>query len=73
MKTKFKVELKIKGVDELKTFENVKEIFIENNFLIIATDLGKNKDKLDPIDLFAIDYWKELGERKREGGNRIKK
>jgi len=65
MKPKFKVELKIKNVKEIKTFENVIEIFIENNFLIINQYEGKNIDRLDPIDLFAVDYWKEIGKKKR--------
>lgn len=64
-KTRFKVEIKIKGFDELRIFENVSELFIENNFLILVTYEGKDQHKLEPIDLFAIDYWREIGKTKK--------
>lgn len=58
-----KIEVKLRN-KEILNFTNVKEILIDNGFLIIGHLIGKNKLKLEPIALENIDYWIEEGKLK---------
>jgi hypothetical protein len=58
------IKLKIKSLENIKIFEKVNEVMIDNGFLLIQTKENKDTNRIEPIELCTIDYWKEIGVNK---------